>query len=143
MPRNMHNLADQLPSATYQVTKTEDDSLKFPKVESRKRHTVAAVVEGKVFKRYKSVERAGVYLSLNKTDHLKKNNSEKEEFNEEKSSLIKKIIKVKQDIDHEFNRMAAPQQIPRTIELPIQKNKRNDKEQYSQERVVMQEGVYD
>lgn len=35
---------------------------------------------------------------------------------EDKKTIINKIIKAKKDIDQEFNRMAAPEQIPRAID---------------------------
>lgn len=55
------------------------------------------------------------YLSLNRSDHAHSSVDEPEEQGEDKSIIIGKIIKVKQDIDSQFNRMAAPEQIPRVI----------------------------
>ena len=37
-------------------------------------------------------------------------------ISEEKSAIIKRIIKVKQDLDSEFARMAAPEQVPRSLD---------------------------
>jgi len=46
---------------------------------------------------------------------------------EDKQSIIKRIIKVKQEIDSEHNRMKQPEQIPRGLEpAPLIKKKRRN-----------------
>ena len=79
---------------------------------------------------------------------------------EDKQSIIKRIIKVKQEIDSEHSRMKQAEQIPRGLEpAPLVKKKRrnlgtnrtnidtNNEMTVNSvpvtNRVVMQEGVYD
>jgi hypothetical protein len=81
-------------------------------------------------------------------------------MNEDKQSIIKRIIKVKQDLDSELARMQQPEQIPRGLEPPplIKKKRRNLMTNRTNadiingsslnsgpvtNRVVMQEGIYD
>jgi hypothetical protein len=47
---------------------------------------------------------------------------------EDKQSIIKRIIKVKQEIDTEYSRMQQPEQIPRGLEptAPLIKKKRRN-----------------
>jgi hypothetical protein len=46
-----------------------------------------------------------------------------EVVDESRRTIIGKIIQVKQEIDHEHNRMGAPERIPRALEVARHKKK--------------------
>jgi hypothetical protein len=131
-------VTEHLPGSTYA---TGDDSMRGFGDASKKRNTTDANLEQRK-KRHQSVERngqqqpKGEYLSLKVSDQHQYQNyksrkrllppqlQDSEEMTqdgegiigEDKQSIIKRIIKVKQEIDTEHNRMKQPELIPRGLE---------------------------